>query len=163
MKSQYFCAYHAKQVCGSETQAFSQWGEVMRRGVKAYVQCRIEAATLFLNAALDIAQLRSECSTNSVFSLMHLCKPVEFLIQLTIAENNFKKATGFLDRLAALDLQHLSDEGARLNTFLGEQYKLIEIAEKDSMAAIGTQQPNRLLEVLTQPLRGEGATAALMH
>ncbi|WP_053979281.1 hypothetical protein [Marinagarivorans algicola] len=160
MKSQYFCAYHAKQVCGSETQAFSQWAEVMRRGTKAYVQCRLEAATLFLNSALDIAQLRSECNSNNVFSVMHLCKPVEFLIQVAIAEGHFQKATALLNRLAILDVASLNTGACELNTFLGEQYAAIEMAEKDSMTTAGVEHSKR--EAVT-PLMMGGAGAVLLH
>ncbi len=162
MKSQYFCAYHAKQICGSETQAFNHWAEVMRRGVKAYMQCRIEAATLFLHSAFDIAQLRSECSVNDAFSAIHLCKPVEFLIQLAIAEGDFQKAMELLERLAMLDVQCFNAGPLHLNTFLGEQYKVIELAEKDSMTAVA-EQPKRSLEVVTSPLMAGGMSATLLH
>lgn len=132
MKSQYFCAYHAENMKVCESEALRCWLQMMQRGEKAYVECRMEAARIYMGCALDIAILRSHCKRNSAFSGQHILKPAELLVQLQLACDNLETATELLTRTietVSAEMGNRSDF-KELTTALFEQ---IEAAEKVSL------------------------------
>lgn len=99
MKATYFCAYHAERLKACESEAFRHWGEMMRRGVQAYAECRLDAAELYLGAALEIALLRRECCENGLFAALHILKPAQFLVELFLLDRQPHKVEELMTRI----------------------------------------------------------------
>lgn len=97
MRSPYLCAYHAERLKACESEAFRYWGEMMRRGVQAYVECRFDAAVLYLGTALEIGLLRQRCQLNGLFAGVHIQKPVEFLVELLKIDRQYQQVNELLD------------------------------------------------------------------
>lgn len=97
MKSPYLCAYHAERLKACESEAFRYWGEMMRRGVQAYVECRFDAAVLYLGTALEIGLLRQRCQLNGLFEGLHIQKPVEFLVELLKIDRQYHQINELLN------------------------------------------------------------------
>lgn len=97
MRSPYLCAYHAERLKACESEAFRYWGEMMRRGVQAYVECRFDAAVLYLGTALEIGLLRQRCQLNGLFEGVHIQKPVEFLVELLKIDRQYQQVNELLD------------------------------------------------------------------
>lgn len=135
MKSPYFCLYHSEQLTDCESSALRTWRELMRRGTQAYNACRLAAANIYLNSALDIAQLANRNTSNGMFTTTHLVKPVDLLIQLLVLDNRFDEATQMLTRLAAHADAAAQNGDIQLSEFLGEQYQRVELAEKNYLNA----------------------------
>ncbi len=133
MKSPYFCAYHAQRMKNHESEALRYWIDMMRRGTQAYVECRIDAANIYLGSALDIALIRKTCEKNEFFNDMHFCKPAEFLIKLMLIENRFNEAIVILSRLSSASQTQTNINERELTHFLEKHYENIEIAEKEYM------------------------------
>ena len=100
MRSPYLCAYHAERLKACESEAFRYWGEMMRRGVQAYVECRFDAAVLYLGTALEIGLLRQRCQLNGLFEGLHIQKPVEFLVELLKIDRQYHQVNELLDYVA---------------------------------------------------------------
>lgn len=122
MKSSYFCQHHAELMKVDESEACKYWTEMMHRGVRAYAGCRMEAASIYLGSALDIALLRRAC-TNKVFEADHISKPTEFIIQLMIIDNRFQEATSLLARLCGEGLK------SELKKFLDTHLEKVQLAK----------------------------------
>lgn len=97
MRSPYLCAYHAERLKACESEAFRYWGEMMRRGVQAYVECRFDAAVLYLGTALEIGLLRQRCQLNGLFKGLHIQKPVEFLVELLKIDGQYHQVNELLN------------------------------------------------------------------
>ncbi|MEJ2417159.1 MAG: hypothetical protein P8Y45_09540 [Exilibacterium sp.] len=130
MKTQYFCRYHAERMKASESEAYHCWNEMMRRGVHAYTECRMEAAHIYLGSALDIAILRRMCEKNGIFESLHATKPADFLLQLMLIELRFNETHYLLSRLSSTTGDDESSSNAALTKFLSAQYERVEVAEK---------------------------------
>lgn len=100
MKTPYLCAYHAERLKACESEAFRYWGEMMRRGVQAYVECRFDAAVLYLGTALEIGLLRQRCELNGLFESLHILKPVEFLVELLKVDRQYQEVNKLLEYVA---------------------------------------------------------------
>ena len=100
MKTTYFCAYHAERLKACESEAFRHWGEMMRRGVQAYVECRMDAAGLYLGTALEIGLLRRECNENGVFAVLHILKPAQFLVELFLLDRQQRKVEELINKIS---------------------------------------------------------------
>lgn len=126
MKSEYFCVYHAERLKACESDAYRHWAEMMRRGTQAYVECRFEAANLYLGAALDIGLLRHGCAENGLFSVFHVMKPAEFLLEVQLLEQRHDDAETVLGKISAI----VDPEGdwlmLQLVNFLMKAYERVE-------------------------------------
>ncbi|MDZ7923833.1 MAG: hypothetical protein U5M23_07170 [Marinagarivorans sp.] len=131
MTSQYFCAYHVNKFVVSEIEAFRNWSQMMQRGVKAYVECRVEAAEIYLGSSLDIALLRCSCTGNKIFSEEQLLKPAEFILQIYLMTDAFHKAQQTLDRISGCCQANHGLLGMVTEKFITEQFERFEKAEKD--------------------------------
>lgn len=156
MKSDYFCRYHLDNMCKEESVAFKSWSELMRRGMRAYVECRIEAANIFLSSALDIAILRTTFCTNSLFSDVNITKPAEFLIHLYITDCEFTHAKKLLSCLSYVDnsepASNTTDRKKNpldLSAFLAKYYMQLELAEKAYMS----EKSDKHLATTPHPLK----------
>lgn len=128
------CAYHAAQIALYEPQAAKYWGEMMNSAMQAYVNCQVDKAYLYFKTALDVAGLRAACSTNNVFSVGHITKPAEFLLQLYILENRFDQSMKLLSRLEVIQIEALrGSPECSISTFLETQYEKVELAENAYM------------------------------
>lgn len=130
MTFNYICIYHIERMQVCETEAFRNWGQMMHRGVKAWADCRAEAAHIYLNSALDIALLRSCCENNGIFEEMHFIKPAEFLIELYLLDNAFDHALTLLARVSSLEEVSSQGLSEHASNFLLRQYERVELAEK---------------------------------
>ena len=135
MNSQFFCAFHAEKMRACETEALDSWSQMMHRGMKAYVDCRIDAALIYFGSALDIALLRYSCANNGVFSDIHLIKPAEFLVQLHLTNEGFDKANAILlylsNAVESINLWRFRIINAQpIYQFIAKQFKWVELSEK---------------------------------
>lgn len=126
MKSAYFCAYHAERLKACESDAFRHWAEMMRRGAQAYIECRFEAANLYLGAALDIGLLRQTCGENGLFSALHVMKPAEFLLEVQLLEQRHSDAEATLRRISAIADPDGDWLMLQLVNFLAQAYQRVE-------------------------------------
>ncbi len=140
MKTLYFCAYHADNLRASETEAIKSWSSVMRRGMKAYCECRIDAAEIYLESALDIALIRSECSKNCIFDSMHLLKPIEFLTELYLTNEAFTQASKILNKVSRNVPEESELYSSAVDAFLITQFKRLEQCECAHLHHSGTNR-----------------------
>lgn len=98
----YLCAHHLCSIEQNETRALHAWSQLMHRGVKAYIACRIEAAEIYFCAALDVVEVRAAQAGNAIFGEMQWRKPAEFLLNLWLALGEHSKILHLTERLAAL-------------------------------------------------------------
>lgn len=130
MKTPYFCAYHVEQMKACESEALRCWSQVMQRGVKAYTECRTEAALIYLGAALDVSMMRAACPKNGIFKDLHLTKPAEFLVQLYLTSDDFGFANTLLTKLDR-EAKFLNELRTKcFEEFLLKQFKCVSEAEK---------------------------------
>jgi|GEM_PF-3164629 len=99
MKTEYFCDYHLSCICKQEEDALSAWHTLMKRGMRAYVDCRLEAADIFLQAALDIALTRLKLCTNNILNEEHVIQPAQHILELHIANCDFNHADSTLNKI----------------------------------------------------------------
>ncbi|SMF39148.1 hypothetical protein SAMN02745866_02517 [Alteromonadaceae bacterium Bs31] len=132
MKSRYFCNYHLKKIHSNEVEAWQSWSAMMQLGVKAFVECRVDAARNYLSAALDISLLRCDCEVNELFSETHFIKPAEFLLRLYVVEGEFDRARNVLNKIkkASGESNISCTSIAESDGFLSKQYEAIEAEEK---------------------------------
>ncbi|VUD47676.1 hypothetical protein TDB9533_01075 [Thalassocella blandensis] len=107
MQPRHLCCSHVLLIQHDENQAFHHWQSTMNSGVQAFVQCRMEEAKNYLNAALEIAMLRFACPANQSFSALQLIKPSEFLCEIYLCEENVTNASMVLS--AVNELIHTRD------------------------------------------------------
>ena len=93
MQPKHICCSHALIIQHDEKQAFHHWQSTMSSGVQAFIQCRMEDAKNYFNAALEIAFLRSGCVSNEFFVVAQLVKPAEFLVEVYLCEENIRGAS----------------------------------------------------------------------
>lgn len=130
MKPKYFCAHHASKLTASEQYAIGSWTELMRRGTQAYAESRMEAAWIYLGAAIEVSLLRSSLSNNDTFSDMHLAKPLEFLIKGCLATAEINRAAALLSKIAtAIDAGSLAP-GEALADQIEQHYAQVKAEEK---------------------------------
>lgn len=139
MKPQFFCAHQATKLKASEQYALGSWIELMRRGTRAHVECRMEAAWIYLNAAVEVSLLRFSLSSNDLFTDMHLAKPLEFLIKGALVTDEFNKATILLTKIsAAIEGGLLAPSEALLNQ-LSQHCAQVESHEKSYLGSCRSQ------------------------
>lgn len=130
MKYTYFCQHHVDRMARCEGLAINSWIDMMRRGAQSYAACRTEAARNFLGAALEIGLLRYTCESNENFNDMHIAKPLEFLMELMICENNFNESIVLLSTISTVIYQDADKAPESLIEFLASCYEKIESSEK---------------------------------
>lgn len=130
MKTSYLCPRYVALVCTDENSAIGHWSELMRRGTRAYTQCREEAAELYLGAATEISLLRYSCQRNIYFSDMHLTRPVDFIAELLVQNLNFDKAIYFLSRISTAIYKAENEPHPNILDCLARWYERVEEAEK---------------------------------
>jgi len=100
----------------------------MHRGVKAYTDCRFDAAYIYLQSALEIALLRSFCEKNLAFSSFSIIKPAEFIMQLLLLDENFEDAYELLSQINAAQENPGACWHDQVKHFLMQQELRIELA-----------------------------------
>lgn len=139
MKPQFFCAHQATKIKASEQYALGSWIELMRRGTHAHVECRMEAAWIYLNAAIEISLLRFSLASNDMFTDMHLAKPLEFLIKGALATDEFNKATLLLTKISAAMEGGLLVPGKALVNQLAQHRAQVQDHEKSYLGSYRSQ------------------------
>lgn len=129
MISKFFCAYHAQRMRSDEQEAYRCWNQMMHRGAKAYAECRIEAANIYLGSALEVALIRAQSKSQKIFSEMHISKPVAFLVELFVAQDKFDICNVLLKRVSEHAEQQYG-ESKSFQSAISELYVRIESAEK---------------------------------
>lgn len=163
MKPRYLCAYHAERIRASEQHACHSWLELMRRGTLAYAECRVEAAQIYLGAALDIALLRLACQGNKLFTALHLSKPLEFMIELLVVEGCFNQAMKLLSKISsALDQSPDNSMIDELVGCLAQHYQRVSNHEKTA-AGHSKRRALREYEVKPREPRGNLHQHAALH
>lgn len=132
MRTPYLCAYHVERLKACESEAFRYWGEMMRRGVQAYVECRFEAAVLYLGTALEIGLLRHRCELNGLFESLHILKPVEFLVELLKVDRQYHEVNELLEYVAK---SARPGADVPLTNFLAKSFIRFEIPGRASSAS----------------------------
>lgn len=130
MNSKFFCNHHAQQIKACEAEAIRSWSQMMRRGMRAFDECRVEAAFIYLGSALDIALIRMSCDKNRYFGELHLIRPTEALIQLHLLANEFDNALALLSHVSSAGGSNEVVHCRAVVDFLVAQYGLVERAEK---------------------------------
>lgn len=98
----YLCAHHLCSIEQDEPRALQAWSQLMQRGVKAYVECRIEAAEIYFCAALDVVEVRAAQTGNAIFGEMQWRKPAEFLLNIWSGMGEQNKMLLLIERIAGL-------------------------------------------------------------
>lgn len=133
MKTTYFCAYHADRIRTCEQSAMGSWNEMMRRGRLAYTECRTDDAHVYFGSATEIALLRYTGSSNRYFGDTHITKPIEFLVELLILENNFNQATALLSQILDIVSAETNTVNGKLRESLAQLSTYIKNAEKQHL------------------------------
>jgi len=141
MKTSHLCPNHSHLVKDSEPRAMEIWCDMMRRGIRAYTQCRIDSAECYLGAATEIALLRYSCEKNRFFDEVHLTKPLEFLIELLVQAMNFDKAMVLLSSISTAIHRAPKSPSAALTECLSKH-----------SASVGVREPKYLHEISTYRL-----------
>lgn len=139
MNTRYFCAYHAERIKACETHALRCWVEMMRRGVQAYTECRLEAAQIYLGSALDIGLLRFTCAENNLFEEIHLTKPADFIIELRLSDADYGTARDVLNRISDVDKasgKHGQSIGGNLRDYVATQLARREFATRAASVTV---------------------------
>lgn len=102
MKSPYICASHINRIVRSEEEAMRHWTELLNRGWKAYQECRLKAAEIYLSAAIDVALLRIDRTYNAFFSSKHIWQPTEILAELLYLDERPNAADTLLTRIHSM-------------------------------------------------------------
>ena len=98
----YLCAHHLCSIEQDEPRALQVWSQLMQRGVKAYIECRIEAAEIYFCAALDVVEVRAAQTGNAIFGEMQWRKPAEFLLNIWLGMGEQNKILLLNERIAKL-------------------------------------------------------------
>lgn len=149
MEKRHLCRAHKARLKANESEAVRVWSELMQRGVRAYVECRVDTAEIYLSGALDIAVLRSECNNNHCFNEIHIKKPSEFLVQLLLANDSFDAAFQLVHSInQAYEAQPRFFSDVFLD-FIGKQLEHIEIMEKSYFKNKAKIKRSRIFESLS--------------
>lgn len=133
MKYKYFCQAHADRMHTSEGVAVRAWTDTIRRGMKAYVECRSDTAYIYLYSAMEIGLLRYKCEKNDFFNSTHLAKPLEFLIELLLVEANFNEAVVLLSKISVAINEASRTSSTEFDEVFEKHYQRIEICEKQHL------------------------------
>lgn len=152
----YFCAHHLEQMKACESEAIRQWTQLMQRGVKAYVECREEAAQIYLGAAMEVGLLRSRLPSNGIFSEMHVLKPAEFMIQTHLTMECFEAAEQLIEQISTANAQHRRFFTSVCDDFLEAQLQAAQLAEKAFFTSAPFSNPQAV--ELLQPRAYPAAT-----
>ncbi len=105
----------------------------MQRAIVAHIHCRIESADIYFRSALEIALLRLRCYRRQLFSDIQLTKPLEFLIDAQLMENNYPAAVRLLSHVSACLAESVKSPTTALLADLQHCYERVEKEEKRSM------------------------------
>ncbi len=144
MRLNYFCPHHVAVIRQCENTAAQWWNELMKRGMLAYNDCRLEAADIFLKSALSLSLLRYSESRNNWLSSIHITKPAEFLLELAINEQQFDSAIQLLSTISNETWPYVSEFEHSITEFLAKQYERVESLEKEYMSTLHTHSPNHI-------------------
>jgi len=100
-RSTYFCPEHTQRILESEQTALNQWLSNMRKGITAYIELDPVLAVKNLGAALDVALLRQSANANRFFTLVHIVKPTEFLLELAVQRGTHDFAVDLLRKISS--------------------------------------------------------------
>ncbi|MFL0810469.1 MAG: hypothetical protein K6L76_08650 [Agarilytica sp.] len=150
MKPMHLCRYHAQRIQNDETVAFRSWNEVTRRGKIAYTQCRLDAAKVYLLAAIEIYLLRVSVGKNALFSVAALSHPLSILIELFILENHFEEGVKLLSSIASASRKNAVHDQHQLFDVLGQHYEKLEIGEKTYFSATKSKNTFRQSDVISE-------------
>ncbi len=106
MHYQHICASHATQIQLNEFSALELWNRSMHQGISTYAHCRWDCASQYLSAAMEIAIIRLSSTKNVQFNSLHLLKPVEFLLEIFIYQDAYKRAVELLEATAKIIDMH---------------------------------------------------------
>ena len=98
MKFSHFCCYHLDVMRKSESEAHRSWNGNMRRGSEAYVECKTQAACIYLGAAHEAALLRSQCDGNEWFGYEQIIQPMNLIFELLMTEDAFTDAHYLIEK-----------------------------------------------------------------
>lgn len=132
-KSPVFCQSHIDRMLRSEPEAFCAWNELMRRAKIAYLNCRRETSELYFMSAVEVALIRMNVKMNYMFADSHIAKPLEFLVETYLIENNFQKAVEVLSRVSMITSNTVESLKESLLSFFQSLYEKVEISEKQLM------------------------------
>lgn len=144
MRLNYFCPYHVDKIRQCENTAAQWWNELMKRGLVAYNECRLEAADIFMKSALSLSLLRYSEPNNHWLTSIHITKPAEFLVEMHISEQQYDAAIQLLSQISNDTWPFVSDFEEKITEFLAVQYERIESLEKSYMNANQTLGSNLL-------------------
>lgn len=177
MKSNYFCAFHTRNIQTNETEAMGSWISLMRRGSKAFSECRVDASRLYFEASLDIALLRMEQPSNYFFTLLQILKPTDFLMDIYMADESFTEAYATLNKISdqLADCSIHSDKTPQeilkpyYHGLAGLEKELCAIASKDTFQPMGKLingergRKETIKSRLFNALNTQQAEAVVMH
>lgn len=133
MLSSYFCPYHVQKFHASEPEAFRCWSKKMHRGVSAFVESRRAEAIAYFGAALDLAFIRLGCDQNERFSGLNIVKPMEFIVEVLLAQVQFDKSNYLLQDV----YRRVGDNVSLLQEIEGTIAKLFVRIELSERAFLG--------------------------
>lgn len=87
----HLCPLHTQIIKNSEVEALTTWKKLMQSAVVAFSQCRVEAAKTYFSASLEVTLMRLS-QTNVQISATHLLKPVHFLCEIYLSEDQSDSA-----------------------------------------------------------------------
>lgn len=157
MRLNYFCPHHVAVIRQCEGTAVQWWNELMKRGLLAYNDCRLEAADIFLKSALSLSLLRYAEPHNAWLTSIHITKPAEFLIELALNEQQFDAAIQLLSTISNETWPYVSDFEDSITEFLAKQYERIESQEKEYMSKNFTQKPHHMFTKAKAPTQARHA------
>ncbi len=123
MLHHYICHKHASEVEHNEPAALKLWQDFMQRGELDYALCRWDKAQAFLETAFEIAALRTNRGSNTLFCAAYLLRPFKFMFEMCISDNDFNKATNHLIQAFTLIGPHKS-KATSVDLFLLQTYSL---------------------------------------
>ena len=156
MHYEHICASHALEVQIDEYVALELWNRSMHQGVSTYAHCRWDCASSYLSAAFEIASIRLTSSKNSYFNVVHVLKPLEFLLEIRIFEQEFSQAVALLAKATQLIArQNASNESVAGGALRALTQKLSSVIEQkmDEGSAANKELVQRCEELLN-PVRG---------
>lgn len=119
----HFCPAHAERIRHDEDNALSSWNELINRGMQSYMACRASAASMYFSAAQEIALLRLYHKKNTQFQASHLLRPLEFLFELMLVEEQYQEIRSMLVSVRRFLLLIQSPEQQKAQQWLSHFHK----------------------------------------
>lgn len=130
MEINYFFTHHTYHVITNEQNANLLWRKTLEKSLLAFDKCQFDAATVYLDAAINIALIRLALCKNQEVTDNHLKEPLIVYIDLACIEYRFTQTIIKIKHIISTLKAHTKNNYKTLFAFLNTEIKRLQMADQ---------------------------------